>query len=342
MTQRVTFAEHMERVLYDPISGYYAKHVPGGDYQTSPTISPWFGRLISGWVTEAFKELGEPGGFTVLEVGGGDGSLARSVLDPLDDKLASKITWTFIERFGAISDLQRVTVEGLPAVFSWAEDLPHPKTKGVIIANEVIDNFPFHLMTIQDGEIAELFVSETEDGLGLDLGQPSASVAEKASAALTHLQEGDTFEVRDTVDAWTQGCYESLEEGYALVIDYGDLRPDLWTRRPSGSAVAYADERLRSVLAGGTDITAHVDFTQLAECFERAGFTDVATTTQAQFLGGLGYAEAAAGIKAKRAGGSDIASLLSEGSKLSLLVREGGLGDFLVLQAAKGARAFWT
>ncbi|MGH2721201.1 MAG: class I SAM-dependent methyltransferase, partial [Actinomycetota bacterium] len=71
----VPFAAYMETVLYDPDHGYYAHRVPGSDYRTSPTLTPWFGRLLAGWLRRQWEALGSAT-FTVVEVGGGSGDLA--------------------------------------------------------------------------------------------------------------------------------------------------------------------------------------------------------------------------------------------------------------------------
>lgn len=338
----VTFAEFTELVLYDPELGYYATRVPGIDYETSPTISPWFGKLIARWIERAFQALGEPQDFRVIEAGGGDGSLAVAAAAGWGEGM-QEISWHFIERSPKIAELQGRKVADLPLAFGWSEEMPVDGRPGVVIANEVIDNFPFHVMTVDGGELREVYISATADGLEESLGLPSdTGVAEIASAAFPYLGEGDRFEVRAQILSWVEGISRALRSGYALIIDYGDLRPELWTRRPSGSAVAYSAEGMGDALTSNADITAHVDFSQVQGAFEDAGF-ESRLTTQRDLLKGLGYDGIAADLRSRRSSHrpGEAVTALAEESKLSLLVRPGGLGDFLVLQAAKQAPTFW-
>src|SRR6266700_7271859 len=78
----VTFEAFMALALYHPSGGYYASRVPGagGDYGTSPSLTPWFGRLVARELASMWKALGRPDPFTVVEVGAGRADLAVAAL----------------------------------------------------------------------------------------------------------------------------------------------------------------------------------------------------------------------------------------------------------------------
>src|SRR5260370_33089210 len=65
----------MRLVLYHPDGGYYASRVPGsgGDYGTSPSLTPWFGRLVGRELRAMWDAVGRPDPFTVVEAGAGRG-----------------------------------------------------------------------------------------------------------------------------------------------------------------------------------------------------------------------------------------------------------------------------
>src|SRR2546425_8850456 len=76
----LTFESFMALALYHPAGGYYAARVPGagGDYGTSPSLTPWFGRLVARELASMWEAMGRPATFTVVEAGAGRGELAAA------------------------------------------------------------------------------------------------------------------------------------------------------------------------------------------------------------------------------------------------------------------------
>ena len=72
--------EFVETALYEPNIGYYTKKIPfgsQGDFITAPTISNLFSEIIAIWVVSTWEKLGKPKNFNFVELGPGDGSLAK-------------------------------------------------------------------------------------------------------------------------------------------------------------------------------------------------------------------------------------------------------------------------
>ena len=101
---RITFAEYMAACLYEPGLGYYTS--PGrkvgaeGDFYTSSNVSAIFGRLVAREFVRMDELLGSPDRFDLVEVGAGNGRLARDILDYLDAEapgLYSRLTCGLIE-----------------------------------------------------------------------------------------------------------------------------------------------------------------------------------------------------------------------------------------------------
>ncbi len=84
----------------------------------------------------------------------------------------------------------------------------------------------------------------------------------------------------------------SLERGLLLAIDYGHPAADLYgPRRRAGSLVAYVNHRAHDdpfLNVGRQDLTAHVDVTAVERAARAVGLDHLGTTTQAEFLVGLG------------------------------------------------------
>src|SRR5437588_1398568 len=76
----ISFRRFMETALYHPEHGYYrrardpfGKH---GDFFTAEQLQPVFGILLAARIRELFRAMGEPPGFTVVELGAGRREMA--------------------------------------------------------------------------------------------------------------------------------------------------------------------------------------------------------------------------------------------------------------------------
>ncbi|MBW3588377.1 MAG: SAM-dependent methyltransferase [Actinobacteria bacterium] len=345
----ITFAEYMGLALYDPHHGYYAHHIPGpdDDYRTSPSLSPWFGRLLVKLFVAMQHAMGGSSEFRVVELGAGSASLAASVLESID--AASSTRWAVVERFKEIATRQREALREHNGV-EWAPSLREVSPgDGCIFANEVLDNFPVHLLEVVEGGVAEIYVRATDGSLAEELGPPSdPRLKAHASNAMGHLEIGDRFEVNLAADEFAEDASAVIGRGYLLIIDYGDVEPDLWTRRPAGSLVSYGTDGLHlEVLRqpGRRDITAHVNFSHLGRSLEGLGWNVSPVRTQRQMLIELGAADVEEQLRqaqhsAQEQGlGAEAVRLMAERSALTALYRSGGLGDLRVMIASKNAPA---
>lgn len=342
------FDEFMNLVLYSDPHGYYRHHIPGADsdYRTSPSLTPWFGRLVAEELKAVWEELEEPETFTVTEVGAGGGDLAAAAVDAAEGAFKQALRWTLVEPIDTIAKLQRFRL-GSSDRFRWVEGLDalEPVT-GVILANEVLDNFPFRLFEVGEQGPVEIRVGVARNHLTevrFALGQ---EVADLVAPALEHLEVGDRFELRTNVESWVSGCARALERGRLLIVDYGELEPEIWTRHPAGSMVTYRMGRLGNDPfedVGDADITAHVNFSQLGRAARAAGLELRPLQTQKGWLEELGLGNVVAELRrretqAKAEGRhGDYLSYLAERSRVETLGARGGLGDYLVFTAERRA-----
>jgi SAM-dependent MidA family methyltransferase len=341
----ITFADYMRLALYDPEEGFYARRVPGSGagFRTSPSLSEWFGRLFARWAASVWEDLGRPDPFTVVEAGAGRADLAAQALEVFD----GPIRWVIVEPFDGVAARQRERLAAWEGAVSWRRSLAEgPPVAGCVVANEVLDNQPVHLLEKAGSQAVEIHVGLKEGRL-VEVPRPlsNPALAELAAAALQDLDEGDLVEVSPEASAWLTDAAGALERGAVLVIDYGDEEPDLWRRRPSGSLVTYGEEGLGTDLLadpGKADITAHVNFSALTRAAVAAGMVPDPLRTQREWLEALGLAQAAEDLRrrqeeAELAGDhAGMVQLLAERSRLSALSARGGLGDLLVFSARKG------
>jgi SAM-dependent MidA family methyltransferase len=338
------FDEFMDIVLYSDPHGYYRNHVPGSgfDYETSPTLTPWFGRLVLQELEAAWEQLGSPEEFTVLEVGAGSGDLAAAAVASVEGGFSEALRWFFVEPIDTVRRLQRFRL-GSSGRYRWVESLSEVEpVTGMVLAHEVLDNFPFRLFEVGGDGPKEVRVGTARHHLTEVLFPIGPEVFDLAAPALEHLEEGDRFELRTGVGSWVTAAARVLERGRLLVVDYGAIEPEIWTRHPSGSMVTYR----RGDLGidpfdnlGGADITAHVNFSALERSARDAGLHVLPLQTQKAWLEKLGLTEVVAdlrrrAVKAQAEGRhADYLRYLSERSRVELLGARGGLGDYLVFTA---------
>ncbi len=152
----VSFATYMELALYGP-GGYYERPPvgPRGDFVTAPHVHPVFGRLLARALRDCWEALGRPEPFRITEVGAGDGTLARQVIEALGDV---PLAYTAVDRStGALEALSRL--EGLASA-----NVP-PRGAHLLLANELLDNLPFRRVRMaRDGPV-EVRVGESDGHL---------------------------------------------------------------------------------------------------------------------------------------------------------------------------------
>jgi SAM-dependent MidA family methyltransferase len=354
----ITFADYMEAALYHPEHGYYARTVPGpaSDFRTSPSLTPWFGRLIARALEQQWEGLGRPDPFTVVEVGAGAGDLAASALrNVVGTSFGEALRWRFVERVDHVAGLQRSRLpEGTLA--EWAPTLEAGEpVDGCVLANEVLDNMPARVFELTEAGLREVLVAAHNGRLVEQLAappdqaspahaepSPREAAAELASMALPYLDEGDRLEVRPAVDGWCRSAARTLHRGSLVVIDYGDVEPDLWLARPAGSVVTYQQERLGGdplAEPGLADITAHVDFSHLDRAATAAGLVAGSLVTQRDFLFSLGLRDVVQSLRNEEREARtesrhpDALGALAERGRVEALAARGGLGDLLVFTA---------
>lgn len=354
--RRITFAAFMGRALYDPAHGYYtsAERRPGrgGDFITSPELSPYFGFTVANQIAECWARLGKPAPFTIREYGAGIGGLAYDMIAALSHRalaLTAALRYELIEvnphRRAQAETAMRAAGLGDRVTAHAAAGEP---VVGVVLANEVADALPVHRLTWQDGRLRERWVGwNDERGAFQDvIAEPSPEVARLdvpgylAGQGVT-LTEGDAIEVSPAGERWMTEVAAGLARGYAIIIDYGYPARELYSaHRLEGTvrghfAHTVTDDPYGRV--GEQDLTAHVDFTRLQQAGEAAGLTMAGLTTQADFLANLGMGEELVQLQAQP--DATLAEYYAAQAAVFRLIDPGGLGRFRVLAMAKDAPA---
>ena len=295
----IRFSEFMARALYDAECGYYAtgKARVGrtGDFFTSVSVGPLFGALLARQFTEVWERLGRPEPFDLIEQGAHDGSLAADVLAAMPKECRVRLTVVEPSEHWRAAQQERLAKTGVEVRWVRSVGELEPFT-GVHYSNELVDAFPVHRVRLTAEGWRELGVGldggrfvwaelagPPEEGLGRVL--PFEGNVEAASDA--GFKAGYTTEVNRSAANWMTELSSRLRRGLILAIDYGFPRLDYYApHRTDGTLQAYGSHRVVDPLGspGEVDLTAHVDFTTLAESAQAAGLEVAGFADQHHFL----------------------------------------------------------
>jgi len=269
----ISFARYMQLALHEPGVGYYAsgarKFGADGDFVTAPELGPLFGRTLAREL-RAFDRI--------LEIGAGSGALA--------DVLADGREYLILE---TSADLIRRQKEKLGKRVQHVDRLPE-RFSGAVIANEVVDAIPVQMVHWTERGILERGV-----GAGLVWTDRPAAGEVLAVAKRIEVPVPYVSEIGLEARAWMRTLAQMLEKGAVFIIDYGFPRHEYYhPQRATGTVMchhrhqAHADPFARP---GEEDITAHADFTALAEAAHDGGAEILGYTSQAQFLVNCGITD---------------------------------------------------
>ena len=294
------FDAFMQHALYAPGLGYYAAgsvkldagdaRAPAGDFTTAPELTPLFGQTIARQVEEV---LARSGTAHVLEFGAGSGALAVSVIDALAARGVS-VRYDIVEVSADLRERQQQRLAAYEHV-RWLDSLP-AAFEGCVLANEVLDAMPVRIFSWNaDGALCERGVALDEQGNFVWENRLARDDLADAVAARMPALPGYTSEVNLQAEAWVRHMGEWLTRGAALLIDYGFPQREYYhPQRAGGTLMCHLRHHAHAdpfVALGLQDITAHVDFTAMADAALEGGMDVLGYTSQARFLSNAGLTE---------------------------------------------------
>jgi len=299
----ISFADYMQAVLYAPGLGYYAagarKLGVAGDFLTAPELTPLFGYALASQLAQVLTQVG---GGEIIEMGPGSGALAVDVLSALAKQNALPSRYRLLEVSPDLRQRQRDQLAArapgaLPRV-EWLDALPE-KWHGAILANEVLDAIPPHLVARRGGEWFERGVTiDATSGLAFS-DRPLAPGPLRDLAQGRFPAQGDyASELNPAMEALLKTLAERCERGLLLAIDYGFPAAEYYhPQRTGGTLMAHHRHRALAdpfFRPGMSDLTAHVDFSAAASAGVAGGMNVAGFAAQAQFLVACGVLDALA------------------------------------------------
>ncbi|MDP2784640.1 MAG: SAM-dependent methyltransferase, partial [Sulfurimicrobium sp.] len=299
----ISFARFMELALYAPGLGYYSagldKFGAGGDFVTAPEMSALFGQAVA---TQAAQILRLTGG-DVLEVGAGSGKLALDLMLELERQGQLPRRYCILELSADLRQRQQQRIERdaphlLPS-FVWLDTLPQ-SFSGLVLGNEVLDAMPVHLVTWHARQVFERGVSIQEGRFvwcerPLTGGELLRQAQALPPAGFVGGAAAYTSEINLAAQGFMRSLGQMLEQGLILMLDYGFGASEYYhPQRGAGTLMCHYRHQAHDdpfFLPGLQDLTAHVDFSAIAQAACEASLTLSGYASQANFLINCGLTE---------------------------------------------------
>lgn len=298
----MTVQTYMARCLWDQEFGYYRKQRvfgASGDFITSAEISQVFGELIGVWAGVIWQNVFKsPDTVTLAEYGPGRGTMMRDAMrsSRVVPGFAKAVRPHLVEASQALSELQGTTLGEFRDTVTWGTKLDEFAPPAIIIANEFLDSWPVAqwIKTADGWRIRGVSLDPAGE---LQFDALAGDCPHDAfEALLPNAPAGAVVEMQ-RLDRLASALQSLMQRGpvVLLLIDYGH------TIAAAGDTLqAVRAHKYESPLAspGEADLTAHVNFYDLASTLHRAGLALDGPVTQAEFLGSVGIVERASRLMA--------------------------------------------
>lgn len=343
----ISFARFMELALYQPGLGYYnggsTKLGASGDFVTAPEISTLYGCALARQVRQTFEQNDDG---NILEFGAGSGKLALDLLLELELLDCLPRSYKILEVSAQLRERQQTLfsqkIPHLMPCITWLDRMPD-QFSGIILANEVVDAMPVHLIEWQgDTQFEKGVLWQGKDPWSPFAWQnrPIENEALKTIATRLAVQinpEKDpaftyVSEINLAARHFIRSLSDMLQRGVIILIDYGfGGREYYHPQRNQGTLMCHYRHRAHSdpfYLPGLQDITSHVDFSALSEAAEETHLQLLGYSTQAHFLLNSGITEILA-----RTPPEDVQNYLPLANQLQKLVSPSEMGEMFKVMA---------
>jgi NADH dehydrogenase [ubiquinone] 1 alpha subcomplex assembly factor 7 len=286
----ITVEEYMRLALMHPEYGYYQKQQAigaAGDFITAPEITQIFGEMVGIWAAEQWIKMGKPK-CALVELGPGRGTLMKDLLRATKHiaEFQDSIEVHLIEASLSMRAQQQQTLAGERVNIHWSEHVENlPDKPMLVIANEFFDALPIrqfkkiekkwferHVVWNEQKSMLEFTLTPIGNLLNHPLPNPPPS-----------REWANFIEINESSQVVMQALstHVARNGGAMLIIDYGYEGGSV-----KDTLQAVKNHLYANILEtpGEADITAHVDFDQLASIATTTGLNVQPIITQRDFL----------------------------------------------------------
>ena len=295
----------IEKVLYKPNIGYYSKKNPfghKGDFITAPTISNLFSEIIGIWIISSWEKLGKPKKFNFVELGPGDGSLTKVLINTFKNfpELELSIKIFLYEKSKLLRNIQKKKLTS--SKVKWIKNFNQIKSGPTIFfGNEFFDAIPIKQFKYEKKLLFEkCFIIDRENKVNEKYKKTSFNNKLKIES-FKNLNNLEFIE-------YPKLGFEELNKiikiisklsGGILLIDYGYVNKI--SKNTIQAVMKNKKIPIKKLLKnlGKADITSLVNFSLLREYFEKNNLKVKEIVSQKFFLERMGIIERANILKEK-------------------------------------------
>ena len=256
----------MEQALYHPEHGHYSSDRAAigrrGDFFTNVSVGPLFGELLVAQFSEIWEQLGKIDNLAIVEQGAHHGDFAKDVLESSQRRFPeffSALRYQIVEPFPKLQDRQSQTLRQFGDRVQWRKSLGESEPfVGVHFSNELLDSMPINLRH----KLA-------------DLAGDKFVFVDSPAEQITNQSQLD----------WIDHVASRLQRGVVLVIDYGFAGSEFRETMQVRAHHRKLDSPFEQIAEA--DITAHINWTDIAKRAERNGLHVAGFTDQHHFLTGI-------------------------------------------------------
>ncbi len=291
--------EFIEKVLYKPETGYYTRKTPfgkEGDFVTAPTISNLFSEIVTIWLISCWERFGKPKNFNFVELGPGDGSFTKVLIDTIENfpDFKKSLNIFLYEKSDFLKKVQSKKINDTRVI--WINNFKSIK-KGPIIffGNEFFDAVPIKQFTFYKKDLFEkYYIINKKTGLNETFRKASLKDTEA-------IKSFKTFKNLKFIEYPKMGFFEldkiiekiSKLNGGIMLIDYGYL--NLVNKSTLQIVMKNKKMNMNTLFKnlGRTDITYLVNFNLLKEFFLKKKLKVKEIVSQKFFLEKMGIIQRA-------------------------------------------------
>jgi SAM-dependent MidA family methyltransferase len=295
------FSHFMNLALYAPGLGYYSagkwKFGEQGDFTTAPELGELFGACVANQCRDLLVELTQG---VIVEFGAGTGALCSQILSRLADYGVLPDTYYIVELSGELRHRQEQKISELGADLAarvvWIDRIDEFSFDGIVIANEVLDAMPVdRFEVVRDGYLLSAVGVDSNEFSWQSTRRKTDDSDISNLIARYNLPTGFVSEHNLRATALVRSLGSCLSKGMLLLIDYGYSGQEYYhPQRNKGTLRCHYRHHAHDdplILPGLQDITAHVNFTAIAEAGLQVGLELMGFVNQAEFLINSGLME---------------------------------------------------
>ncbi|WP_216831717.1 class I SAM-dependent methyltransferase [Alkalihalobacterium elongatum] len=295
--QKISYAEYMAKVLYDPQYGYYMKSKDkvgkSGDFITTSNIHPIFAKIFCTIFHEIITKKNLP--IIVCEIGGGTGRFSYDLLKEWQLKFPEtfkSLSYFIVEESPYHQTLQKKLLGSFKNVHfhSSIEQIGLDKFEGIIFSNELIDAFPVHVVEKENELLYEIFVTVDEANKLIEAKVPleNEGIENWLSKNGPTLSNNQRIEVPLAMEQWIKKVSQFLSKGAIFTVDYGYWNEE-WEQpeHKDGSLRGYYQHQMVAnplLYPSEMDLTTHIHLDSFIKIGKDHNLDTPLVTTQDKFL----------------------------------------------------------